>query len=52
LNFATVVVKNSSEINVDPVYDKNVISNSITNLTGSINIAVPILDVEIYDYCS
>jgi hypothetical protein len=51
LKFATLIVKRSNETNVDPDFDKLVISDSITNLTGSIDMAIPILDVEVYDYC-
>lgn len=51
LNFATLIVKRSNESNVDPDFDRLVISDSITNLTGSIDVAIPILDVEVYDYC-
>ena len=51
LSFATIIVKKSNETNVDPDFDKLVISDSIKNLTGSIDIAVPIIDVEVYDYC-
>jgi len=51
LKFATLIVKRSNETNVDPDFDKLVISDSITNLTGSIDVAIPILDVEVYDYC-
>ena len=36
---------------MSPDYDKLVISDSIQNLTGAIEIAVPIFDVEVYDYC-
>ena len=51
LKFATIIVKHSNESNVSPDYDKLVISKSIHNLTGAIDIAVPIFDVEVYDYC-
>jgi hypothetical protein len=51
LRFATVVVRKSNETNVDPQFDMDTISSSIQNLTGHIEVAVPILDVEVYDYC-
>ena len=51
LKFATIIVKHTNETNVSPDFDKLVISDSIQNLTGAIEIAVPIFDVEVYDYC-
>jgi hypothetical protein len=51
LKFSSFIVKRANETNVDPEFDKSVISDSIRNLTGSIEVAVPILDVEVYEYC-
>ena len=51
LKFATLVVRRSNESNVDPDFDRDVIHSSITNLTGSINMAVPVMGVDVYDFC-
>ena len=51
LKFATLVVKRSNESNVEPDFDRDVILGSITNLTGSINMAVPVTGVNVYDFC-
>jgi hypothetical protein len=47
LNMATMTVYNRT-YNKD-IDDAN-IDNAIKNLNGSLNIAVPILDIEIYDF--
>ncbi len=46
-----MVVTLVNETNVKPEYDKEIISDAITNLTGKIDLAVPVIDIEVYDYC-
>lgn len=47
---STMIVYNTTQENPDPDLDYLMIKDSIKNLTGEIEIPVPIIDVQIYDY--
>jgi hypothetical protein len=47
LKMATMTVYNRTS---DPVVDDENINRSIRNLSGQLDIAVPVLDIEVYDY--